>query len=127
MQALKGMDEKCPWPKGNHLEEHFPCGSKCIDIDKDEHIHSHVPGHILVQFIRWKESMFEPELRIRFKNGEGARRTLIELLERKEWMKPWTKAHHRYQIKACIDCTRTNWDNFAFKINERLDELSLTK
>jgi len=47
------MGFKCPWPRGSHEEEHFPCGVKSIDL-VDDFIHNEVPGHLVAWYIGYK-------------------------------------------------------------------------
>ena len=113
------MRFECPWPKGEHREEHFPCGVKYINIHIDEHIHSYVPGHILINYLRWKKAMFELKEVPMPKCGREVRELLIEAL--RNWK--WGKLHHRHQIETCINCPRANWDYLCKKVKGRLKAL----
>jgi len=107
----------CPWPVGTHEEDDFPCGTRNIDIDSDPHIHSHVPGHILVNYIRQLETYTGKKIRL--KDGNEAKELLSNVIEK------WGRAHHKAQLQACLNCPKANWDLFANKVNEKLEKKEL--
>ena len=43
-------DFTCPWPEGGHLEYHFPCCIRLMEI-VDDYIHNEVPGHLVEWYI----------------------------------------------------------------------------
>jgi len=34
----------------------------------------------------------------------------------------WGKAYHKAQLRACLNCSKANWDLFASKVNEKLEK-----
>ena len=104
---------ECPWPKGSHKEDHFPCGVLYLDVDSDEHTHFHVPGHVLKWYIRYGKSVFRGFRMPR--SGKELRKLLEDLVSN-----GWFRAHHRVLLRACLDCPRADWDDFLLRLIKEL-------
>lgn len=119
MSPVSSNEFKCPWPKGGHEEEHFPCGIKYID----EKVHHCVPGHFLTWWIKLKAAFTTPQgesIKVRkLRNGEEAKKLLEDAVARCHETK-WRDCIPL--IKSCLECEKANWDMFARIVNKRLEE-----